>query len=147
MYKVLWHFQGYNSKFLSKFKKKLMVKNWHNDVSEFTWPRSWFSNWKIEQSNFNLCLQILIDALTIFCDKSKTINKLLCVNFTSFQLEELLCLLNSKQNMFSKESFRGIPHQTGTNKRGLTPMFSENHEIWHRGSYCKDKKKNQIWAL
>ena len=66
------------------------------------------------------------------------------VNFTSFQLEELLCLLNSKQNMFSKESFSGIPHQTGTNNRGLTPMFSENYEIWHRGSYCKDKKKNQI---
>ena len=27
-----------------------------------------------------------------------------------------------------------IPHQTGTNNRGLKPMFSENHENWHRGS-------------
>ena len=25
-----------------------------------------------------------------------------------------------------------IPHQTGTNNRGLKPIFSENHEIWHR---------------
>ena len=37
-----------------------------------------------------------------------------------------------------------IPHQTETNNRGLKPMFSENHENWHRGSYCKDKEKSQI---
>ena len=39
---------------------------------------------------------------------------------------------------------REIPHQTGTNNRGLKLMFSENHEIWHRASYCKDKEKSQI---
>ena len=28
--------------------------------------------------------------------------------------------------------YREMPHQIGTNNRGLKPMFSENHEIWHR---------------
>ena len=37
-----------------------------------------------------------------------------------------------------------IPHQTGTNNRGLKLMFSENHEIWHRDSYFEDKEKSQI---
>ena len=34
-----------------------------------------------------------------------------------------------------------LTHQTGTNNRRLKPMLSEKHEIWHRGSYCKDKEK------
>ena len=34
-----------------------------------------------------------------------------------------------------------IPHQTGPNNRALKPMFSENDEIWHRGSHCKERKR------
>ena len=61
----------------------------------------------------------------------------------SFQLKHrlLFCL------MLWSYYFQEIPHQTGTNNRGLKPMFSENHKIWHRGSYCKVKKNCQIWAL
>ena len=56
--------------------------------------------------------------------------------------EKKLSLVEHKKLFRYKSTI--LTHQTGTNNRGLKPMLSEKHEIWHRGSYCKDKEKSQI---